>query len=229
MKKNNFVHWFIICTFVTLYFAVSLISSIHVIDFFQLTNPSWLSIALSIAFEVGAAASLASLIVLNKMNKTLVWFLFILLTLFQMMGNAYFAYSHIQNYHQWAELFGLSDEDPISQKRILSIISGAILPLVALGFIKSLVDYIKPDETETPKEIAKNNPIEEPLIVNENKIQEPIIEENNKPEIIPIEDAFNIEEKPEIGDSTPGINTIEQYLGLSKTKKMNPNIRPGVN
>ena len=34
---------------------------------------------------------------------------------------------------------------PDKQKRILSLVSGAILPLVALGFIKSLVDYIKPD------------------------------------------------------------------------------------
>ena len=30
----------------------------------------------------------------------------------------------------------------------MSIISGAILPLVALGFIKSLVDYIKPEVQE---------------------------------------------------------------------------------
>jgi hypothetical protein len=53
----------------------------------------------------------------------------------------------------WSELFGLSEEDPIFQKRILSVISGAILPLVALGFIKSLVDYIKPVETQLPDEI----------------------------------------------------------------------------
>ena len=40
----------------------------------------------------------------------------------------------------------------IFQKRILSIVSGAILPIVALGFIKSLVDYIKPEEEELKKE-----------------------------------------------------------------------------
>jgi hypothetical protein len=44
------------------------------------------------------------------------------------------------------ELFGLIEEEEIFQKRVLSFISGAILPLVSLGFIKSLVDYIKPEK-----------------------------------------------------------------------------------
>lgn len=144
MKK--IIARFIIGTFVSLYVVVSIISTIHVIDFFVLSNPLWLAVSLAIAFEIGAAASLASLIALDKMNKALIWFLFILLTCMQMMGNAYYAYMHIDNFQGWVELFGLVDEEVIYQKRILSIISGAILPLVALGFIKSLVDYIKPNE-----------------------------------------------------------------------------------
>ncbi|NBO21760.1 hypothetical protein EBU94_00245 [bacterium] len=148
MNKNKLVQYFIISTFVSLYLIVSVISTIHVIDFFLLSNPKWLAISLAIAFEIGAAASLASLIVLNKMNKVLVWALFIVLTLMQMMGNAFYAYTHLSNYTQWIELFGLVEEDPITQKRILAIISGSILPLIALGFIKSLVDYIKPEPNE---------------------------------------------------------------------------------
>jgi ABC-type multidrug transport system fused ATPase/permease subunit len=126
--------------------VVSIISTIHVIDFFRLSNPNWLAVSLAIAFEIGAAASLASLIALDKMNKGLIWFLFILLTGMQMMGNTYYAFTNLENYQSWVELFGLVDEEPIFQKRMLSIISGAILPLVALGFIKSLVDYIRPSE-----------------------------------------------------------------------------------
>lgn len=144
VKKDKLLHGFIITTFVSLYLIVSVISTIHVIDFFSLSNPQWLSISLAIAFEIGAAASLASLIVLDKMNKSLVWGLFIILTCMQMMGNTYYAFTNLQDYQSWVELFGLVDEDPLYQKRILSIISGAILPLVALGFIKSLVDYIRP-------------------------------------------------------------------------------------
>ena len=141
---SNTVKYFIISTFVTLYLLVSIISTIHVISFFELSNPQWLAISLAIAFEIGAAASLASLITLDKMNKGIVWGLFIILTLMQAMGNTYYAYINLENFQGWIELFGLSEEDLIYQKRILSIVSGAILPVIALGFIKSLVDYIKP-------------------------------------------------------------------------------------
>jgi hypothetical protein len=146
--EKRWLKYFIIGTFVSLYLVVSVISTIHVIQFFDLTNPKWLSISLAIAFELGAAASLASLIALDKMNKFLVWALFITLTAMQAMGNTYYAYTNIQDFQGWSELFGLVEEDIIFQKRILSIISGAILPLVALGFIKSLVDYIKPEKNE---------------------------------------------------------------------------------
>ena len=62
--KNKATHYFIIGSFVTLYLLVSIISTIHVIDFFKLSNPTWLAVSLAIGFEVGAAASLASLIIL---------------------------------------------------------------------------------------------------------------------------------------------------------------------
>lgn len=151
-NKSKLVSGFIIGTFVTLYLMVSVISTIHVIDFFKLSNPTWLAISLAVAFEVGAAASLASLIALRKMNKGLVWMLFFLLTAMQAMGNTYYAYVNLQDFQAWSELFGLIEEEVIFQKRILSIVSGAILPIVALGFIKSLVDYIKPEEEESKKE-----------------------------------------------------------------------------
>ena len=146
MDKNKLVSNFVIGTFVTLYLLVSIISTIHVIDFFELSNPYWLAVTLAIGFEIGAAASLASLVILKKMNKTLVWALFITITLMQMQGNMYYAFINMADFNSWAELFALIEEEPIFQKRVLAAISGAILPLIALGFIKSLVDYIKPDE-----------------------------------------------------------------------------------
>lgn len=159
---------FIIGTFVTLYLLVSVISTIHVIDFFLMSNPKWLAVSLAIAFEVGAAASLASIITLEKMNKTIVWGLFILLTAMQAMGNTYYTYIHLQNFQGWIELFGLVDEDLIYQKRVLSIVSGAILPIIALGFIKALVDYIRPSEDsltvsaiEPDSQLKSKEPLEE--------------------------------------------------------------------
>jgi len=145
---NKLVSRFIIGTFVTLYTLVSVISTIHVIDFFELSNPYWLAVTLAIGFELGAAASLASLVILKKMNKTLVWALFITITLMQMQGNMYYAFVNLEDFQSWSELFNLIEEEPLYQKRVLSFVSGAILPLVALGFIKSLVDYIKPEGEE---------------------------------------------------------------------------------
>jgi uncharacterized membrane protein len=175
--KNKLVHRSIIATFVSLYLLVSIISTIHVIEFFKLSNPEWLAISLAIGFELGAAASLASLVILDRMNKTLVWMLFGTITLMQMQGNMYYAFVHMENFQGWSELFGLIEEDVVYQKRVLSAVSGAILPLVALGFIKSLVDYIKPgpqDETaveevdreeetqiETKEEIYSQDDLEE--------------------------------------------------------------------
>ena len=156
MNQSKLVNRFVIGTFVTLYLLVSTISTIHVIDFFAMSNPYWLAVTLAIAFEVGAAASLASLVVLDKMNKGLIWALFITITLMQMQGNMYYAFKNLNNYQSWVELFNLVDEDPLYQKRILSFVSGAILPLVALGFIKSLVDYIKPSEEKPAVAIQDN-------------------------------------------------------------------------
>ena len=153
--KNKLVHRFIIGTFVSLYLLVSIISTIHVIEFFELSNPYWLAVSLAIGFELGAAASLASLIILDRMNKTLVWMLFGAITLMQMQGNMYYAFVHMENFQGWSELFGLIEEDIVYQKRVLSAVSGAILPLVALGFIKSLVDYIKPQSDSLVKEDIK--------------------------------------------------------------------------
>ena len=189
--KNKLVHRFIIGTFVSLYLLVSVISTIHVIDFFRLSNPYWLAVSLAIAFELGAAASLASLIILEKMNKGLIWSLFAVITLMQMQGNMYYAFVNMENFQGWSELFGLIEEDIIYQKRVLAAVSGAILPLVALGFIKSLVDYIKPESQSPVEEIGK---IEEDSSVEEVKKEEIQIE------IKEDKFSYNQEELEEIKD-----------------------------
>jgi hypothetical protein len=189
-NRSKLVRGFVITTFVLLYLIVSIISTIHVIDFFKLSNPEWLAISLALAFEVGAAASLASLVVLHKMNKFIVWSLFILLTLVQAMGNTYYAYSHLANFNKWIELFGLVDEDVIYQKRILSIISGAILPLVSLGFIKSLVDYIRPEE-QMENQIENSEP---EVLEDSHKIEDIVdIENPQEKKITPLRDMVYTE------------------------------------
>lgn len=177
--KSKFLHYFIIVTFVALYAIVSTLSTIHVIDFFSLSNNNTLAICLAVAFEIGAAASLASIVVMDKMNKAIVWALFFILTAMQAMGNAYYAYVHLHDFQGWVELFGLVDEELITQKRILSIISGAILPLVSLGFIKALVDYMRPakvQNTPSSADVPVVDPPNTPSVTGSLTVQNPLVE-----------------------------------------------------
>ena len=100
----------------------------------------------------------------------------------QMMGNTYYAFKNLHDIQNWIDLFGLTDEEPIFQKRIMAIISGAILPLVALGFIKSLVDYIRPSDEEplTSNQTAVNDQITDSVTVTNEPVNEPVNDEEEK-------------------------------------------------
>jgi len=139
------LHKLVIGVFVSLYIITSTISTIHSIDFFKIANSYVMSIFLAIAFEIGAAGSLAAIIVRDKMNMFLVWTIFVVLTLFQIMNNVYFSFMHLGDFSKWSEMFSLNEEDILTQKRIVSVVLGAVLPLIALGFIKALIDYISPN------------------------------------------------------------------------------------
>ena len=185
--KNKIVHHSIIFIFVSLYLLVATISMINSVDFFNLSHSGILSWSLAVGFELGAAASLAAIIILDKTNKLMVWGLFLLLTCFQMMANSYHAYAHLKDFQAWIELFGLTDEEPIAQKRILSIVSGAVLPLVALGFIKSLTDYIKPEVTPTmlhPNQLTEQGQGDDeiPVDIHGHQLVDPITGEINLPQ-----------------------------------------------
>lgn len=206
MNQDKLVKRFVIGTFVSLYLLTSIVSTIHVIDFFELSNPYWLAVTLAIGFEVGAAASLASLVILDKMNKGLVWALFITITLMQMQGNMFYAFKNLEDFQTWSELFNLIEEDVIYQKRVLSLVSGAILPLVALGFIKSLVDYIKPkeenDELEVvPGDSSFNSIKEEIKQESAEEIKEEIAEEDLFSDLTHLDKSIGNDQELEFDES----------------------------
>lgn len=173
--KNNLIHNSIIIMFISLYLLVSVISTIHVIDFFKLSNPTSMAITLAIAFELGAASCLGAIVVLDKLNKYLIWFLFLLITCIQMLGNMYYAFIHITDITKFQEMFDLIGEDVLLTKQIIAIITGAILPIIALGFIKALVDYIKPNKEiiiEKEKEKPSTSKVEPKKEVVKTEIKE---------------------------------------------------------
>jgi hypothetical protein len=165
LNKSNPVKIISITMFTLLYFFVSIISMIHVVEFFKLSNETYMSWMLSISFELGAACSLLSIIFLRDLNKTVVWGLFLLLTAFQAMGNSYYSFANLHDFQSWIQLFGLVDEDILFQKRILSIISGAILPIIALGYIHVTTKILDKKEN-TPLIDDEDEIVEQPLKKN---------------------------------------------------------------
>ncbi len=166
------------------------------------------------------------------------------------MGNTYYAFVNLEDFKSWSELFGLVEEEEIFQKRVLSIVSGAILPIVALGFIKSLVDFIRPEEEPVVVESPENNQIpdlEDLVIPNTSeKIEfediseplrfdddlqmlqdEPIYEEPKIEKIPEIEDTKTEPKQPINTSSIEVVNVNSNKVPLKKVDMpTDPDINP---
>lgn len=217
-KRNT--HLFVIITFVTLYFITSIISTIHVVSFFELSNPTWLAVSLAIAYEIGAAASLAALTILKRLNKSIVWALFLALAAMQAMGNMYYAFVNIEDYQAWAELFGIDLQTEIFKKRILAVISGAILPLIALGFIKSLIDYIRPSEKLIGQKVVDDSINEEDDNFTLGEDDNFTLGEDEKPKTEVKEEYINKESE---------IKSDDLVKVENDDSKIHPQTTPGIN
>ena len=136
----------LIVLFSLLYIAVGFVSTYHAISFFAISNEKWLAIILAVAFEIGQAAVLFSLLT-NKTKKIMPWILMSVLTLVQVLGNVYSSYSYMiinhpdqVKYFTDSVLFYLQDPDPQVNQVMISYITGAILPIVSLCMTSMVVN-----------------------------------------------------------------------------------------
>ena len=157
--------------FSILYLAVGFVSVYHAINFFAISNENWLAIILAIAFEIGQAAVLFSLLV-NKSQKVMPWILMIVLTAVQVLGNVYSSYQYAAihsaeeiKYFTDSVLFYLQDPNPQVNQVMISYITGAILPIVALCMTSMIVDV---SGVDNKNEVVEDKPEEE--IKEESKI-----------------------------------------------------------
>jgi hypothetical protein len=154
--------------------SVAIISISHVVSWYNLANPMSWAIYLSIAVEIAALSSIAASSV--RVKGFSVWFVFIIVTLIQFIGNIYFSYTEIninsKEFKDWAELTlpivsSFSDaEDIIAQRRLLAVLEGGLLPLISLTclhfFIKygdrdlEKIEYSEPDNIEESEEKIKD-------------------------------------------------------------------------
>ena len=146
-KRNIFIGLFAI-----LYISVAFVSTFHAISFFGLANQLWIAVMLAITFEIGQAAVLFSILTNATKNKIMPWFLMIVLTIVQVLGNVYSSYKFlITNSESLLQYFKepifVWMEMPDQQCNvILTYIIGAILPIVSLLMTSMVTSYLEKTE-----------------------------------------------------------------------------------
>ena len=193
-KRNVYIALFAI-----LYLIVAFSSFWHAIEFFALTNHSWMSIILAFAFEVGQAAVLLAILTSAKeRSKFTPWILMCILTLVQIIGNVYSSYKYImlnasENLRYFKEPIFIWTNLPDAQATvIITYISSAILPLCALLLTSMITNYLEDNNTaDTITEPAAEDITDDTVKDNE---KENITEEVNKEAE---ETNVPIEDKPE--------------------------------
>lgn len=200
-KRNVYIALFAI-----LYLIVAFSSFWHAIEFFALTNHSWMSIILAFAFEVGQAAVLLAILTSAKeRSKFTPWILMCILTLVQIIGNVYSSYKYImlnasENLRYFKEPIFIWTNLPDAQATvIITYISSAILPLCALLLTSMITNYLEDNNTadtitEPAAEDNKKENITEEVNKETEKTNAPI---ENKPKEEIEEPEDEIEDKPE--------------------------------
>lgn len=195
--------------------SVAVISISHVVSWYDLANPISWAIYLSVAVEIAAMSSIAAASV--KVKGFSVWFVFIIVTLIQFIGNIFFCYSEIdvasKSFKDWSELTGPLFEamgsditDTVAQRRWLALLEGGLLPLISLTCLHFFIQYGEIDNIEK----AKAEIIPQPEIIKE----EPIHEEKNP-----------IEEKKEELTDTP-VKEPEPIAPIVEPKIETPEVKP---
>lgn len=156
--------------FAILYLIVAFSSFYHSIEFFELSNHAWMGVILALAFEIGQAAVLFSLLTSQKeRNKVLPWTLMGILTIVQILGNVYASYKYIMlnsvDNLQWFKepIFIWTDLPDAQATVIVTYITSAILPITALLLTAMLTNQLETD---------KNNKVVKDILEEETKLEE---------------------------------------------------------
>jgi len=173
----------IISSFVIPILLVAFVSISHVTTFYELSNPLSWAIYLSVAIEIAALGALAG--ISANMGK-FIYVPFGIVTLIQFIGNVFFSFTFIdetsQYFLSWVDLtsaifepMGIEATDIASHKRILSLFSGGLLPLISLTFAHMLVRFSEENKVENLKQELTQEQLEE-LSRQAGKIEKEIYE-----------------------------------------------------
>lgn len=216
-------------------FSVAAISISHVVSWYNLANPIGWAIYLSIAVEVAAMSAIAATSV--KVKGFSVWFVFIIVTLIQFIGNIFFSFSEIdvnsKEFKDWMDLtapifeaMGSDLTDSVAQRRWLALLEGGLLPLISLTCLHFFIKYGEIDEVTTEEKIKNENSEIDAAEVNaeveleEDIVEEPVAQTPEESKSEPVQETQASEENTKL--STKPVHPIKKPASQisSKMKKI---------
>jgi hypothetical protein len=205
-------------------FSVATISISHVVSWYDLANPISWAIYLSIAVEIAAMSAIAAASV--KVKGFSVWFVFIIVTLIQFIGNIFFSYSDIdvtsKAFKDWSELtapvfesLGSDTTDLLAQKRWLALLEGGLLPLISLTCLHFFIKYGERDSA--PGSVVESTAFQEEPVSAE---EETSIVPNESTGPVAIPEVVPAVEPEKRAESAPKEETIQKRPPLDISPKM---------
>jgi hypothetical protein len=208
VSRQKLLYGGLIATFAILYGATAFVSWYHAVTFFNIANAIWLSYILSFVAEVGQASALFSLLLTENKKEWLTWFVMVILTMLQVIGNVESSYDWIIKHGDGVEsfrksiLFWVQTENTDTFKVIIAWITGAVLPVIALSMTAL---------------VAQN------LDLNVHKAKTKL-DDDSKPEVQPDE---KLEWRVVDGKMNPDhIKFVEDQTKINESKISDPNVKP---
>jgi hypothetical protein len=124
---------------------VVIMSISHVVSWYDIGNPLSWAIYLSVAIEIFALASVSAASI--KISKGSIWFLFIMVTLIQIIGNVFYEFKEISlnesGFLSWVELVSpwFEDWELLDHRRLLALIQGGTLPIMSLTSLHFYIQF----------------------------------------------------------------------------------------
>ena len=155
--------FFYIILFGILWLITAFSSFFHAVEFFELSNVTWMGVILALAFEIGQASTLMSILTSKQNQKKYTpWILMCILTLVQIIGNVYSSYKYImlnspENLKYFKEPIFIWTQLPDDQATVIvTYVSAAILPIVALLMTAMITNYLsEQEELELGEEVGE--------------------------------------------------------------------------
>ncbi|MCL2311217.1 MAG: hypothetical protein FWC41_01820 [Firmicutes bacterium] len=205
-------------------FAIG-ISIFHCIEWFEISNPALFAVALSIGIEVAAATTLVALL-FGRMTFSIVM-TFILVTLYQMIGNIFFSFHHIDEngelFRTWVAFMSIilgegSEWTTITHRFWLSVMSGAIVPLLSLLSLHLISTFELKNKKEKPVEVEKTTQPEVEVV----EVIKPV-KQKKKATVVEQQIVEKEEEKP---IETPEIVIDKILIDSSNTPEVENVVQP---